>query len=135
MPTGDPAVQPVLILGAGINGAAVARDLAINGVPVCIVDRNDVAYGATSRSSRLIHGGLRYLEYRDIDLVRESLEERERLLRLAPHFVTPLRLAIPIAQRLGGLTSGAVRFSGLARTTVGSGFQPQQPGPRAQPQW
>lgn len=123
-------MQPVLILGAGINGAAVARDLAINGVPVWIADQNDIAYGATSRSSRLIHGGLRYLEYRDVDLVRESLEERERLLRLAPHFVTPLRLSIPIAHRLGGLTSGAVRFSGLARTTLGHSLQPRQPGPR-----
>ena len=66
-------MKPVLILGAGINGAAVARDLAINGIPVCIVDTGDVARGATSRSSRLIHGGLRYLEYRDTDLVRESL--------------------------------------------------------------
>lgn len=120
-------MQPVLILGAGINGAAVARDLAINGVPVCIVDRNDIAYGATSRSSRLIHGGLRYLEYRDVDLVRESLEERERLLRLAPQFVTPLRLAIPIANRLGGLTAGAVRFSGLGRTVVGQSLQPSGP--------
>ena len=119
-------MQPVLILGAGINGAAVARDLAINGVPVCIVDTNDIAFGATSRSSRLIHGGLRYLEYRDIDLVRESLDERERLLRLAPQFVTPLRLSIPVAQRMGGLRTGAVRFSGLARTGVGDWLHPRQ---------
>ncbi len=123
-------MQPVLILGAGINGAAVARDLAINGVPVCIVDTNDIAFGATSRSSRLIHGGLRYLEYRDIDLVRESLDERERLLRLAPQFVTPLRLSIPVAQRMGGLRTGAVRFSGLARTGVGDWLHPRQDQPR-----
>ena len=112
-------VKPVLILGAGINGAAVARDLAINGIPVCIVDTGDVAGGATSRSSRLIHGGLRYLEYRDTALVRESLLERERLLQLAPQFVKPLRLTIPVARRFGGLWAGFVRFSGLARTPIG----------------
>lgn len=112
-------MKPVLILGAGINGAAVARDLAINGIPVCIVDTGDVACGATSRSSRLIHGGLRYLEYRDFELVRESLQEREQLLKLAPQFVKPLRLTIPVSRRSGGLWAGFVRFSGLARTAAG----------------
>ena len=112
-------MKPVLILGAGINGAAVARELAINGIPVCIVDTGDVAGGATSRSSRLIHGGLRYLEYRDTALVRESLVERERLLKLAPHFVKPLRLTMPVEHRFGGLWAGFVRFSGLARTSLG----------------
>lgn len=111
--------KPVLILGAGINGAAVARDLAMNGIPVCIVDTGDIARGATSRSSRLIHGGLRYLEYRDFELVRESLRERGQLLKLAPQFVKPLRLTIPVSQRFGGLWSGFVRFSGLARTPFG----------------
>lgn len=123
-------MKPVLILGAGINGAAVARDLAINGVPVWIVDTGDVAGGATSRSSRLIHGGLRYLEYRDTDLVRESLQERERLLRLAPQFVKPLQLMIPVSRRLGGLWAGALRFSGLARSSVGRWLLPRCGGPR-----
>lgn len=112
-------MKPVVILGAGINGAAVARDLAINGIPVCLVDTGDVARGATSRSSRLIHGGLRYLEYRDFELVRESLREREQLLKLAPQFVKPLRLTIPVSGRSGGLWAGFVRFSGLARTATG----------------
>ena len=107
--------RPVLILGAGINGAAVARDLTLNGIDVWLVDSGDVACGATSRSSRLIHGGLRYLEYRDIHLVRESLRERERLLRLAPQFVSPLWLAIPVANRMGGLLTAALRFMGLDR--------------------
>lgn len=107
--------RPVLILGAGINGCAVARELALNGVPVWLVDSGDIARGATSRSSRLIHGGLRYLEYRDIALVRESLRERERLLQLAPQFVTPLQLAIPVSNWLGGLFTAACRFTGLAR--------------------
>lgn len=126
----DAAVKPVLILGAGINGAAVARDLAINGIPVCIVDTGDVAGGATSRSSRLIHGGLRYLEYRDTALVRESLLERERLLKLAPHFVKPLRLTIPVERRFGGLWAGFVRFSGLAQTSFGRHLLKLGRGPR-----
>lgn len=123
-------MKPVLILGAGINGAAVARDLAINGLPVCIVDTGDVARGATSRSSRLIHGGLRYLEYRDTQLVRESLQERERLLQLAPHFVKPLRLTIPVSRRLGGLWAGFIRFTGLGRTSIGQALLKLSPGPR-----
>ncbi len=123
-------VKPVLILGAGINGAAVARDLALNGIPVCIVDTGDVAGGATSRSSRLIHGGLRYLEYRDTELVRESLVERERLLKLAPHFVKPLRLTIPVKRHFGGLWAGFVRFSGLARTPIGKHLLKLGRGPR-----
>jgi glycerol-3-phosphate dehydrogenase len=105
--------NPVLILGAGINGAALARELALNGVGVVLVDRQDLASGATSYSSRLIHGGLRYLEYGDFALVREALGERTRLLRLAPQFVRPLRLFIPIQNRFGGLMSAAKRFLGL----------------------
>ncbi|HEX3999674.1 MAG TPA: glycerol-3-phosphate dehydrogenase/oxidase [Pirellulales bacterium] len=108
-----PAPYPVLILGAGINGAALARELALNGLGVVIVDERDVASGATAASSRLIHGGLRYLEHREFALVRESLAERTRLLRLAPQFVRPLRLFIPLSNRIGGLTSAARRFIGL----------------------
>ena len=93
----------VLILGAGINGAAIARELVLNRVPVWVVDTGDLASGATAYSSRLIHGGLRYLEYGEFDLVRESLAERTRLLRLAPHLVRPLELFIPAATRWGGL--------------------------------
>ena len=123
-------MKPVLILGAGINGAAVARELAINGIPVCMVDTGDVAGGATSRSSRLIHGGLRYLEYRDTALVRESLLERERLLKVAPHFVKPLRLTIPVERRFGGLWAGFLRFSGLTQTTLGQTLLKFGRGPR-----
>src|SRR5262245_507606 len=103
-------MQPVLILGAGINGAALARELVLNGVPVWVVDTADIASGATAYSSRLIHGGLRYLEYGEFDLVRESLAERTRLLRLAPQYVRPLRLFIPIENRFGGLWKSARRF-------------------------
>lgn len=111
--------RPVLILGAGVNGCAVARELILNGIPVTIVDVADIASGATAKSSRLIHGGLRYLEYADVSLVSESLDERERQLRLAPQFVKPLRLHIPIRHRLGGLAQAGVRFTGLTRFSVG----------------
>ncbi|TML14488.1 MAG: glycerol-3-phosphate dehydrogenase/oxidase [Actinobacteria bacterium] len=104
---------PVLILGAGINGAALARELALNGLGVVLVDTRDIASGATANSSRLIHGGLRYLEHGDFPLVRESLAERTRLLRLAPHFVRPLRLFIPVRNRFGGVVTAARRFIGL----------------------
>lgn len=106
--------RPVLILGAGINGAALARELLLNRVPVCLVDTADLCSGATAASSRLIHGGLRYLEYGEFDLVRESLAERTRLLQLAPQFVRPLRLFIPVASRAGGLWTSASRFLGWA---------------------
>lgn len=104
---------PVIVLGAGINGAAAARELALNGCSVLVVDAADIAFGATAYSSRLIHGGLRYLEYGEFDLVRESLAERTRLLQLAPHLVHPLRLFIPVKSRLGGLWASAARFLGL----------------------
>ncbi|MEZ6064515.1 MAG: glycerol-3-phosphate dehydrogenase/oxidase [Planctomycetaceae bacterium] len=107
--------SPVLILGGGVNGACVARELVLAGVPVVVVDEADLGGGATAKSSRLIHGGLRYLEYADIGLVRESLAERARLLKLAPHLVRPMRLHIPIARRLGGLLQGGLRFVGLSR--------------------
>ena len=112
----------VLILGAGINGACVARELALNGVDVVIVDRHDIATGATAKSSRLIHGGLRYLEYGDVGLVRESLNERARLLRLAPQFVRPLRLHIPVGRRTGGLIQAAFRFVKLNRIAASFPF-------------
>jgi glycerol-3-phosphate dehydrogenase len=104
--------QPVLVLGAGINGCAIARELLLNDVSVWIVDRADLAGGATAGSSRLIHGGLRYLEYGEFDLVKESLAERSRLLRLAPQFVRPLKLWIPTSSRFGGALSGVGRFFG-----------------------
>ncbi|MGA9996383.1 MAG: glycerol-3-phosphate dehydrogenase [Pyrinomonadaceae bacterium] len=85
-----------VIIGAGINGAGIARDAAMRGLKVLLLDKGDVASGTTSWSTRLIHGGLRYLEHGEIALVRESLRERERLFRLAPHLVRPLALLIPL---------------------------------------
>lgn len=86
----------VIIIGAGINGAGMARDAALRGLNVLVLDKGDIASGTSSYSTRLIHGGLRYLEYGEVGLVRESLRERERLLHLAPHLVKPLPLVIPI---------------------------------------
>lgn len=86
----------LIIIGAGVNGAGIARDAALNGLKVLVLDKEDVASGTSATSTRLIHGGLRYLEYGEVHLVRESLREREILLRQAPHLVKPLPLLIPI---------------------------------------
>jgi glycerol-3-phosphate dehydrogenase len=93
------ALYDVIVIGAGINGAAIAREAALSGLAVLLVERGDLAAGTSSASSRLIHGGLRYLEHFEIGLVRESLNERERLLRFAPHLVAPLELYIPVYAR------------------------------------
>lgn len=84
------------VIGAGINGAGIARDAALRGLKVVIFDKNDMCSGCSAISSRLIHGGLRYLEYGEIPLVYESLHERRYLRLTAPHLVEPLRICIPI---------------------------------------
>ena len=86
----------VLIIGGGINGTAVARDAALRGLRTALVEKEDFGYGTTSRSTRLIHGGLRYLEHFDFGLVREGLREREVLLKTAPHLVKPLPFLVPV---------------------------------------
>jgi glycerol-3-phosphate dehydrogenase len=83
------------IIGGGINGAGIARDAAGRGLRVLLVEQNDLASGTSSASSKLIHGGLRYLEHRAFRLVREALAERQVLLRLAPHLVRPMRFVLP----------------------------------------
>lgn len=105
----------VAILGGGINGAALARELVLSGVDVVVVEADDLACGATAWSTRLVHGGLRYLEYGEIDLVRESLTERERLVTLAAHLVEPLTFAIPLERRTGGMLAAAARLLGASR--------------------
>ena len=85
----------LLIVGGGINGAAIARDAAGRGLKVLLVEKDDLAAHTSSASSKLIHGGLRYLEHYDFRLVRESLHEREVLLRTAPHIVRPLQFVLP----------------------------------------
>ncbi|MEZ4588431.1 MAG: glycerol-3-phosphate dehydrogenase/oxidase [Gemmatimonadales bacterium] len=86
----------VLVVGGGVTGAGIAREAALRGRRVALVDRYDFAWGTSSRSSRLVHGGLRYLEHRQWHLVRESLTERKTLLALAPHLVRPLSFVFPL---------------------------------------
>ena len=86
----------VIIIGAGINGAGVARDAAMRGLKVLLLDKGDISSGTTQWATRLIHGGLRYLQYYEFFLVRESLKDREELLRLAPHLVKPLGFLVPV---------------------------------------
>jgi glycerol-3-phosphate dehydrogenase len=87
----------LLIVGGGINGAAIARDGALRGAKVLLVEKDDLAAHTSSASSKLIHGGLRYLEYYEFRLVREALKERAILLGTAPHIVQPLRFVLPHA--------------------------------------
>src|SRR3982751_4905266 len=90
----------LLVVGGGINGAAIARDASIRGARVLLVERDDLAAHTSPASSKLIHGGLRYLEYYDFRLVREALAEREILLRTAPHIVRPLQFVLPHCRSL-----------------------------------
>src|SRR5215468_10309859 len=87
----------VIVIGGGINGVAIARECARAGKRTLLLEQHDFASGTTSRATRIIHGGLRYLEHGEFSLVRESLQERERLLRERPHLVHPLDfvLALP----------------------------------------
>ena len=85
----------ICVIGGGINGAAVARDAALRGLSVLLVEARDLGSATSSASTKLIHGGLRYLEQFDLKLVRESLAERRRLMKIAPHLVTPLRFVLP----------------------------------------
>jgi glycerol-3-phosphate dehydrogenase len=107
-----------LVIGGGINGAGIARDAAMRGLRVALVERADFASGTSSRSSKLIHGGLRYLQQGDVRLVRESLRERERLRRLAPHLVRPQDFFVPVYKRgkfgLVTLAAGLFAYDVLA---------------------
>src|SRR6184192_837993 len=85
----------VVVVGGGITGAGVALDAASRGYSVALVERHDFASGTSSRSSKLVHGGLRYLQKFDLGLVREALLERRLLVSLAPHLVKPLPLVVP----------------------------------------
>lgn len=111
----------VLVIGGGINGIGVFRELSLQGLKVLLVERNDYCGKASSAPSRMIHGGLRYLENAEFDLVRESLTERNRLLKNAPHLVRPLRTLVPIDHYLAGTLDACLRFMGLARPTSDRG--------------
>ncbi|ALE07786.1 FAD-dependent oxidoreductase [Arthrobacter sp. ERGS1:01] len=100
----------VLIIGGGINGVGTFRDLALQGIDVALVERGDYCQGASGASSHMIHGGIRYLENGEFRLVRESVVERNRLLKIAPHYVKPLQTTIPIFSTVSGIMAAPLRF-------------------------
>src|SRR5574339_382146 len=102
----------VLIVGGGINGIGTFRDLALNDVDVLLVEKSDFCSGASSASSHMAHGGIRYLENGEFRLVREAVQERNRLLQNAPHVVKPLPTTIPIFKRFSGLLNAPLKFLG-----------------------
>lgn len=104
---------PVLIIGAGINGCGTFRDLCLQGVECLLIDRGDVCSGASAAPSRLIHGGIKYLETNEFRLVKESAMERNRLLRNAPHYVKSLEVVFPAKSWFGGLKDAISGFLGL----------------------
>lgn len=107
----------VLVIGGGITGAGVAREAALQGWRVALVERSDFAAGTSSRSSKLIHGGLRYLAQGDISLVREAARERAVLRRLAPHLAEPMQMLVPVYSRTGYLKirAGLYTYDRLAK--------------------
>ncbi|OON39830.1 glycerol-3-phosphate dehydrogenase [Izhakiella australiensis] len=105
---------PVLIVGGGINGISTFRELALQGIPAILVEKGDWCQAASGALSRMIHGGLRYLETGEFKLVKESVTERNRLLKNAPHYVFPLRTTVPIDSLGGGLISATRRFLRLS---------------------
>ncbi|HUR78502.1 MAG TPA: glycerol-3-phosphate dehydrogenase/oxidase [Acidimicrobiales bacterium] len=106
----------VLVIGAGITGAGVTLDAASRGLSVAMVDKGDFASGTSSKSSKLVHGGLRYLQQRELRLVYENLHERQRLLKNAPHLVSPLPFLIPIMGKDGTLNKGLAKvYSSMLR--------------------
>ncbi|MBC7811976.1 MAG: FAD-dependent oxidoreductase, partial [Burkholderiales bacterium] len=100
----------VLIVGGGVNGIGTYRDLALQGVDVLLVEKNDFCSGASAASSHMIHGGLRYLENGEFRLVREALTERNLLLQNAPHYVHPLPTTIPIFNWASGFLNAPLKF-------------------------
>ncbi|MFC5501530.1 FAD-dependent oxidoreductase [Lysinimonas soli] len=112
----------VLILGGGINGIATFRELALQGVDVALVERDDFVSGASSASSHMVHGGVRYLENGEFRLVKEAVQERNRLLGNAPHYVRPLETTIPIFRTFSGILAAPLRFfTHRQRSTVERG--------------
>jgi glycerol-3-phosphate dehydrogenase len=116
----------LLVIGGGINGVGIARDAAGRGLSVILCEQHDLAQHTSSASSKLIHGGLRYLEYYEFKLVRKALQEREILLRAAPHIVSPLRFVMPhhAGQRPAWMIrAGLFLYDHLARRSILPGSQ------------
>ena len=114
----------VIVVGGGINGIGVFRELALQGLRVLLVERRDFCSGCSAAPSRMIHGGLRYLENGEFNLVRESLRERDALLVNAPHMVRPLATTIPITSVFSGLLNAAAGFLGLSSRPASRGALP-----------
>lgn len=112
----------VVILGGGINGCGTFRDLALQGVSVLLLERGDFCQGASAASSRLMHGGLKYLESGAFRLVRESLTERNMLLQTAAHYVKPLDCVVPVRSIWGGLGGALLRFLGRRSSLRDRGY-------------
>lgn len=104
---------PVLIIGAGINGCGTFRDLCLQGVDCLLIDRGDICSGASAAPSRLIHGGIKYLETNEFRLVKESAMERNRLLRNAPHYVKALEVVFPSKSWFAGLAPAILGYLGF----------------------
>lgn len=111
--TAIPERATVVVVGGGINGISVFRDLALQGVDVVLLEQGDFCSGASAALSRMVHGGLRYLENGEFRLVRQSLQERDFLLRNAPHYVFPLPTLVPIFDAFHGSLASLKRFIGL----------------------
>jgi len=114
----------LLVVGGGINGAGIARDAAGRGLSVALVEQDDLAAHTSSSSTKLIHGGLRYLEYKEFGLVRKALQERETLLRSAPHIIRPLRFVMPHMPNLRPawlIRAGLFLYDHLARRELLAG--------------
>jgi len=107
----------VLILGGGVNGVATLRDLALNGVSAILLESGDYCGAASGASTRMAHGGLRYLEGREFRLVAEATRERNRLLRDAPHLVRPLEIVVPLEHMVRGIWRSILRFLGLSQAS------------------
>jgi len=120
----------LLIIGGGINGAGIARDAAGRGLKVLLVEQNDLASATSSASTKLIHGGLRYLEYFEFRLVAEALAERETLLRIAPHIVWPLEFVLPHESHLRPawmIRAGLFLYDHLGHSMLGFGSRSSLP--------
>ena len=96
----EETLYDLAVIGGGINGAGIARDATLRGAKVLLLERGDLAQGTSSASTKLIHGGLRYLEHYEFGLVRESLSERETLWKIAPHIIRPMRFVLPYRKGL-----------------------------------
>ncbi len=113
--------KPVLILGAGINGCALFRELALQKIPCLLIDKQDFSSGASAACSRMVHGGLRYLEQGEFSLVTEALTERNLLFRNAPHAVKPIKTSVPIFNWLSGFGNSVFKFLKLNKAPTARG--------------